>query len=293
LPPAEMWVGALLWATLYSAVPILLAAMGGVLSERSGVANIALEGFLLTGAFVGVWAGQTNALVGVAAAVGAGAAMGLLHAIFVDRLRMDHIISGLAINLLAAGGTRFLAARLFPDGTNVPMLPRAPFLAVALLLPFALTLLLYRTRFGVGLRAVGENPATARGLGIASDGVRAIAVAVCGALAALGGAYLSLADAGTFSRNMSAGKGYIALAAVIFGRWKPVPTAVGALFFGLVYAIQTQVQIGGKNIRLAGITWTSAVLLDCLPYAVTIIALISFAGRSVAPAALGKVEPEL
>ena len=115
-------------------------------------------------------------------------------------------------------------------------------------------------------------------------------VALSGVFAALGGVYLALADVGTFTSDMSAGKGYIALAAVIFGRWKPIPTALGALLFGLLYAIQTQIQIGGKMLVFLGVTWSSPLLLDCLPYVITIVALVSFAGRSVAPAGLGKAE---
>lgn len=280
---------ALVTATLYAAVPLLLAAMGGVISERSGVANIALEGFLLTGCFVGVWAGQHQPLLGVAAAVFAGGTMGLLHALFVHKLRLNQIISGLALNMLAAGGTRFLALRLYPGGLEAPTVAKAPFLLLALLLPVLLTLLLYRTRFGAELRAVGESPQSARGLGIAPQPRRYLAVALSGVFAALGGAYLSLANAGGhFSSDMSAGKGYIALAAVIFGRWKPIPTALGALFFGLLYAIQTQIQIGGREIHALGITWSSPSLLDCLPYLITVAALVSFSGKSVAPASLGK-----
>jgi simple sugar transport system permease protein len=285
------WFAALLLATLYQSVPILLAAMGGVISERAGIANIALEGFLLTGAFVGVCVGQHNPALGLAAGTVAGGVLGVAHAFFVQRLRLNPIISGLALNMLAAGSTRFLALRLYPGGIQAAtLLPKLPFLLLALALPLLLTLLLYRTRLGVELRAIGESPKSARGLGIAIPPRRYLAVGLSGVFAGLGGVYLSLADVGTFTSDMSAGKGYIALAAVIFGRWKPIPTALGALLFGLLYAIQTQIQIGGHELHALGVTWSSPALLDCLPYLITVIALVSFAGRSVAPAALGQSE---
>jgi simple sugar transport system permease protein len=284
------WLAALLIATFTSATPLALAAMGGVLSERAGVVNIALEGLIVAGAFVGVWAGQTSALTGLFAALGVGALLGLLHAFLTQKLRMNHVVSGLGLNLLAAGATRYLALRLFPEGIRVAGLSQVPFLLAALLLPFLVLLLLTRTRFGLRLRAVGEDPESARMAGIAPGPPRFVAVTLSGVLAALAGTYLSLADSHTFSSNMSAGKGYIALAAVIFGKWNPLGAALGALFFGFFYAVQTQFQISGVHLTWLGIEWTSPYLLDSLPYAMTLFALVSVVGRASPPAALGRDE---
>lgn len=285
------WIAALLFAALYSATPLVLAALGGVLSERAGVVNIALEGLILTGAFVGVWAGAGSSLTGLGAALLAGGLLGLLHAFLTQKLRMNQVVSGLGINLLAAGGTRYLSLRLFPaSGVRIEGLPPELFLGLAVVLPFVILLLLTRTRFGLRLRAVGENPESARMAGLSPLPSRYTAVVLSGVLAALAGAYLSMADARTFSSNMSAGKGYIALAAVIFGKWNPLGAALGALFFGLFYAIQTQLQISGIKLTWLGIEWNSPFLLDSLPYLMTLFALISVVGRATPPAALGQEE---
>lgn len=281
---------ALLLATLTNATPLILAAMGGILSERSGVANIALEGMMLTGAFVGVWAGGSSASFGLAATLLAGAALGLLHAFLTQRTRMNHIISGLGINLLAAGGTRYLFQRLFARGYHVEGLSGTPFVWFALILPLLIWLMLSRTRFGLRLRAVGENPESARMAGIAPTPIRYVAITLSGMLAALAGAYLSMAETHTFTPNMSAGKGYIALAAVIFGKWNPLGAAGGALFFGFFYALQTQLQINGAHLHWLGVEWNSAFLMDALPYFMTLLALVTVVGRATPPAALAQEE---
>jgi general nucleoside transport system permease protein len=285
-------VNAFVGATLYSATPLILAAMGGVLSERSGVVNIALEGLMLAGAFVAVAAGQSSGAAGLCAALVAGGLLGLLHAFLTQRTRMDHVVSGLGINLLAAGATRYLTLRYFPSGIRVNGLPGWVFLLLALALPFLVTLLLWRTRFGLRLRAVGEAPDSARMAGIAPGPSRYAAVTLSGMLAALAGAYLSLAESHTFTSNMSAGKGYIALAAVIFGKWSPLGAAGGALFFGFFYALQTQLQISSIHANFLGVEWTSPFLLDTLPYLMTLAALVSVVGRAVPPAALGRQDQE-
>ncbi len=275
-------------ATLYSATPLALAAMGGILCERSGVVNIALEGLMLAGAFVGVWAGTASSVLGLLAALGVGALLGLLHAFLTQRTRVDHVVSGLGINLLVAGVTRYLYLRYYPSGVQIPGLNGALFLGCALVLPFVVWQLLTRTRFGLRLRAVGENPESARMAGIAPSPTRYVAVTLSGVLAAFAGAYLSMADAHTFSTNMSAGKGYVALAAVIFGKWNPLGAAGGALFFGFFYALQTQLQISNIHLNFLGVEWTSPFLLDTIPYLMTLAALISVVGRAVPPAALGQ-----
>jgi simple sugar transport system permease protein len=285
-----MWLTALVLATLFSAVPLILAAMGGVLSERAGVVNIALEGFILAGAFVGFYFGRGSAWVGLGAVVIVGALLGLLHAFFTQKTRMNPVVSGLGINLLAAGITRYLAIKLFPQGEQVVGLDPKLFLFLALVSPFLLVLLLGKTRFGLRLRAVGENLESARMAGIAPTPVRAVAVAGSGVFASLAGAYLSLADAHTFTSDMSAGKGYIALAAVIFGKWNPIGAAGGALFFGFFYALQTQLQINQYKLLWLGVEWTSPFFLDSLPYLMTLLALVSVIGRATPPAALDKDE---
>jgi simple sugar transport system permease protein len=193
--------------------------------------------------------------------------------------------------LLAAGATRYLSIRVFPpEGVQVDGLAPGLFLVLAILLPFVVTLALTRTRFGLRVRAVGEDPESARMAGIAPGPARYAAVTLSGVLGALAGAYLSLSDAHTFSSNMSAGKGYIALAAVIFGKWKPLGATLGALLFGFFYALQTQLQISGVKLTWLGIEWNSPFLLDMLPYLMTIAALVSVVGRAVPPAALGAEE---
>ena len=283
---------ALLVATLYSATPLTLAAMGGILSERAGVVNIALEGLILAGAFVGVFVTAFGgvSLLGLVAALAIGALLGLLHAFLTQRLKLDHVVSGLGINLLADGTTRFLSLRYYPDGITVSGVPRNLFLILAIILPFAVQYLLTRTRFGLRLRAVGENPESAAMAGISTTAPRYLAVMLSGVCAALAGAYLSLGEARTFSTNMSAGKGFIALAAVIFGKWNPLGAAGGALFFGFFYALQTQLQIGNYALRFLGVEWSSSYLLDTLPYVMTLVALVSVVGRATPPAALGKTE---
>lgn len=292
MPPSDAghsaWALALFWATLYSATPLVLAALGGVLSERSGVVNIALEGLILAGAFVGVWAGQSSALVGLLAALVAGALLGLLHAFLTQKTCMDHVVSGLGINLLVLGATRYLALRLFPNGLRIAGLSPSLFLTLAVVLPFVVFLVLTRTRFGLRLRASGEDPESARMAGVSPGPPRFAAVTLSGVLGALAGAYLSMADAHTFSSNMSAGKGYIALAAVIFGKWNPLGAALGALFFGFFYALQIQLQISGIPLRWLGIEWNSPYLLDSLPYLMTLAALAGVVGRAVPPASLGR-----
>jgi simple sugar transport system permease protein len=288
---AHSWLAALLVATLFSATPLILAALGGVLSERAGVVNIALEGLMLAGAFAGVWAGQQSAAAGLAAALAAGAALGLLHALLTQKTKMDHVVSGLGITLLAAGGTRYLFQRVFPStGASIKGVPRELFVVVALVLPILIAFVLSRSRFGLRLRAVGENPESARMAGISAFSTRVAAVTLSGVLGALAGAYLSMGEAHQFSPGMSAGKGYIALAAVIFGKWNPVGATLGALFFGFFDALQSQLQIIGVRVVALGVEWTSPYLLQSLPYLLTIVALVSVVGRATPPAALGADE---
>ncbi len=289
-PNSSSWIVALIMATLYSATPLVLAAMGGILSERAGVVNIALEGLILAGAFAGAAFGQTSSASGLLAVIVVGGVLGFLHAFLTQKAKMNHVVSGLGITLLATGATRYLSLKLFEGGISIPGIDGRVFVVLACVMPFAVTFLLNRTTFGLRLRAVGENPESARMTGISPTLPRYAAVTLSGILGALAGAYLSMGSAKTFSSGMSAGKGYIALAAVIFGKWNPLGATIGALFFGFFYSVQSQLQIAGLKLNFLGVEWTSAYILDTLPYLMTLAALVSVVGRATPPAALGKEE---
>jgi simple sugar transport system permease protein len=290
-------------ASLRLAVPLAFAALGGLLSERSGVLNIGLEGMLLTGGFVSAaitfYAGG-NVWLGILAALVAGAIVGLLHAFLCVTLRVDQLVSGLAINLSAAGLTAFMSRLVFTKETTqklpglpeiaVPGLSQIPLLGSLLFSQDALvyllffwvilsTYILFRTSWGLTLRAVGEYPRAADTAGIQVYQVRYLSVILCGALAALGGAYLVLVHVKFFTEDISAGKGYIALAALIFGRWHPVSTLFACLLFGASEALQLRIQAFNLNIPYQ--------FLILLPYAIALLAMVGLAGKSTPPAALG------
>lgn len=293
-------------SALRLATPLALAAMGGILSERSGVVNIGLEGQMLMGAFVG-WAAAValgNGWLGVLCGMSAGALLGFLHALLTQRFRADHVVSGMAVNLFSAGLTVFLLRRFFekPPGASgvpewglqwlqpVPLLggllsQQSPFVMLMLVLPFALHGLLYHTMWGLRVRAAGESARKSRLAGIQVVTTRYHCVMWSGALAALAGTYLSLSQLNVFTEGMSAGKGFIALAAVIFGRWTPLGATAAALGFGFLDALQQRLQ--GET--LFGTRVPSEVLLS-LPYLLTIIALAGLVGRSIPPEDLGKQE---
>lgn len=272
--------------TLRQATPLVLAGAGGILSERAGVVNIALEGMMLTGAFVGVWAGESVGLFGgVAAALIAGGLLGLFHYLATQKLRVNHIVSGVAINLLAVHGTTFLLRRVYTQAqppreadlthTIDPLL----FVSLAVLVLIAVHFALYRTPFGLRLRSVGESPLSARMAGLNPARYRLAGVVLSGILAAAAGTYLAVSQIGRFSDDMVAGRGYIALAAVICGRWKPIRMAAAALTFGFFDALQMRMQsFGGLPVELS----------QSLPYILAIAAAAAF--RSAPPAALGREE---
>jgi len=266
-----------------------IAAAGGVVSERAGVVNIALEGMMLAGAFAAVWAAQvTSPAVGIAAGGAAGMVLGLVHVLLTQRLKMDHTVSGVAINLLALNGTAFLLRQVFRqadpprEATVVATLPIGIFVAAALALPVALHLLLQHTRFGLRLRVSGESPEAAAMAGVRLCPVRTIAVALSGLLAGCAGAYLSLSLVGGFTDSMVSGRGFIALAAVVCGRWTPFGAAAAALAFGYFDALQ---------LRLQGAVAMPHEFLQMMPYALTILAALAF--RSRPPAALGRTDIRL
>jgi simple sugar transport system permease protein len=314
---------ALIAATLRAATPLTFAALGGIISERSGVVNIGLEGMLLMGAFfgflgadkLGSW--QWGILCGLAA----GAGLAVVHAFVSIHLRADQIISGFAVNFLALGITGYFFIEVYTDqGTpgsvsNIPSisivapeegaaqsesvwqicscLDADSFLGgaignthiliwTALLLVLGIHLLLFRTTVGLRLRSVGEHPKAADTVGISVYGVRYAAVIVSGALAGLGGVYLSNGITHSFNENLSAGRGFIALAAVIFGRWRPFGAFVACLLFGFTEALALRLP-GAYG---ADAAWTT--LFRALPYVVTLIVVAGVVGRSIPPAAVGR-----
>ena len=288
-------------ASLRLAVPLAFAALGGLYSERSGVLNIALEGMLLTGAFTSAAATfyTGNTWVGVLAALVAGGLVGLLHAYLCVTLRVDQLVSGLAINLVAAGLTSFLARLVFSSGSvqlagikaitipgfaNLPIVGallfnQDPLVYLLLLLVPLSNYILFYTSSGLTLRAVGEYPRAADTAGVSVQLVRYLSVMISGCLAGLGGAYLTLVQVKFFAEGMSAGKGFIAIAALIFGKWHPVATALACLLFGATEALQLRIQALGVNIPYQ--------FLVMLPYVIALLALVGLAGKSTPPAALG------
>jgi ABC-type uncharacterized transport system permease subunit len=294
---------ALLAATLRYATPLLFAALGGLFSERSGVINIALEGMMLMGAFFAIWGADITGswLGGLLFAIGAGGALALIHAIFAITLRADQIVSGTALNFLALGLTGYLFVDVYgttgtpenlpavPDVT-LPLIQDIPFVGDVIgqmnllvwlgLLAAVLTwLLVFRTPAGLRLRAAGENPRAAETAGLSPVRIRYLAVVGSGMLASLGGAYLSIGFVHSFAQNMTAGRGFIALAALIFGRWRPGGALAATLLFGFGSALAQ---------RLPVFSPSAATLFQALPYVLTLIAVAGVIGRSVAPAALGR-----
>ncbi|WP_414620651.1 ABC transporter permease [Calothrix sp. CCY 0018] len=289
-------------ASIRLAVPIAFAALGGMYSERGGVLNIALEGMLLTGAFTSAAATfySGNPWLGVLAAVIAGGMVGLLHAFLCVSLRVNQLVSGLAINLVASGLTSFSARLVFNNGSvqklagikaiRIPGFANIPFIGELLfqqdilvyLLIFLITFstyFLFHTSPGLTLRAVGEYPQAADTAGISVVKVRYLAVIASGCLASLGGAYLSLVQIKYFAEGMTAGKGFIAIAALIFGKWHPIGSGLASLLFGATEALQLRIQALGVNIPYQ--------FLIMLPYAVALLALVGFMKKSPPPAALG------
>ncbi len=285
---------ALLFATLRTATPLLFAGLGGMFSERGGVVNIALEGILLVGAFaaaaVGYYTG--SALLAVLAALVAGLLLASLHALIALRFRVDQIVSGVALNMLAMGLTEFLMWILFGSGSNSPRLATAtmpgplgsvfvelpPLTLLALLAVPTCSWILFRTRFGLRLRAVGEHPEAVDSLGIGVRRMQWAGVLMSGALAGIGGAFLSL-NAQYFVKNMSAGRGFIALAALIFGKWRPRGILAATLLFGFAESLQGHLQAA----------WLPVRFVQMLPYLLTMVALVGVIGRSLPPASLGRL----
>jgi len=297
----------LLASTLRFATPLAFAAIGGIFSERSGVVNIGLEGMMLFGAFFAVWGSIWSGswVVGLLMAMIFGGVLALVHAFFSIHLRADQIVSGFAVNLLALGLTGYLFSAIYKDGISTGDVSRVPqvelhFLAhiplvgtflrdvfgdlnLLVWLMFLVVILayivLFKTTIGLRIRSVGEHPRAADTVGISVYAIRYAAVIVSGVLAALGGAFLSIGFTGTFEKNMTAGRGFIALAAVIFGKWRPGWAFAATLLFGFGFALAGPLQ------READI---SANLISTVPYVLTLIAVAGVIGRSIPPAAVGR-----
>jgi general nucleoside transport system permease protein len=302
LDEVVVW-SALFAAMLRFATPLVFAAMGGIFSERSGVVNIGLEGMLLSGAFFGILAADklNSWVLGLLCAALSGALFALVHAFFAVSLRADQVVSGFAINFLALGITGYLFIDIYGGEGTPPEISEIPDVHLSFLEDWyfvgpilgqlnlmiwlaALTvvlawLVLFKTPVGLRLRAVGEHPRAAETVGISVYATRYAAVTLSGVLAALGGAYLSIGFVNSFNQNMTAGRGFIALAVVICGNWRPFSAAAIALLFGLSSALAQ---------RLPAYSESAAVLFQALPYILTLIAVAGVIGRSIPPAAVGR-----
>jgi simple sugar transport system permease protein len=299
--------GALLGATLRYATPLVFAALGGLFSERAGVVNIGLEGMMLTGAFFAIWGADVTGTwtAGLAIGIASGALLGLLHAFFSITLRADQIVGGTAINLIALGLTTYLFIKLYgAEGTptGISSIPNVSLgflddvpgigdflqqvfgrLNLLIWAGFVLVVLVwivvFKTPIGLRIRSVGEHPRAADTLGINVFAIRYGAVILSGMLAAAGGAYLSLGFVETFDQNMTAGRGFIALAALIFGSWRPFGAAAACLLFGFSSALSDNLQTYSTSV---------STLFEALPYALTLVAVAGVIGRSIPPAAVGR-----
>ena len=310
-------IAQVLASTIRLSIPLLFASLAGLYSERSGVFDIGLEGKMLVAAFA---AGAAAAVgqspwLGLLAGVGASVAFALLHGFAVITHRGDQIVSGLAVNIIAVGLTAQLGSTWFDLGGQTPQLePGERFLEITLpgaallanvpvfgqiysqilsghsvLVYFAFAMVpvtwwvIFRTRFGLRLRAVGENPAAADTAGVPVAGMRYAAVACCGVLCGFAGTYLAIAQSAGFSRNMTAGKGFIALAALVFAKWQPVPAMWACLLFGFLDAVSIRLQ----GTPIPGIGIVPVQLMQAVPYILTVALLAGFIGRATPPKAGG------
>jgi simple sugar transport system permease protein len=306
LDAVVVW-GSLFAATLRFATPLVYASLGGLFSERSGVVNIGLEGMMLTGAFFAVWGSDVTGTwtLGLAIGIGAGALLGLLHAFFSISLRADQIVSGFAINFLALGLTSYLFLKIYGAEGTPTGLSTIPDLSLGFLdsipgignflddvlgqlnlmiwlgivLVIVVWIVVFKTSMGLRIRSVGEHPRAADTVGINVYAIRYSAVTLSGMLAAAGGAYLSLAFAQTFDQNITAGRGFIALAALIFGSWRPFGAAAACLLFGFSSALSDNLQTYSTSV---------STLFEALPYVLTLVAVAGVIGRSIPPAAVGR-----
>ena len=304
-------------ATFRVSTPLILASLAGLFAERSGVVDIGLEGKMLGAAFAAAAMASVSgsAWVGLGAGIAASVALALLHGFACITHNGNQVVSGVAINILASGLTVILGIAWFAQGGQTPQLPNsARFLPLvwpgaaevadvpvlgalysellsghtilvylAVLAVPATWWVVFKTRFGLRLRAVGENPSAVDTAGISVAGLRYRAILVCGMLCGIAGSYLSTAQSGAFNREMTAGQGFIALAALIFGKWKPVPTMLACLLFGFLGAVADRLQ----GVRVPFVGEIPVQLFQALPYILTVILLAGFIGKAVAPKASG------
>jgi simple sugar transport system permease protein len=314
---AFLLLGLLAAATVRGATPLVLAALGGLFAERSGVVDIGLEGKMLTAAFASAATAAVtgSAWLGLAAGIVAAVLMSLVHGYACVTHHGNQVVSGMALNITAAGLTAVLGYAWFREGAQTPLLgagarfgpihlPGATALrdvpgigviygevvsghnalvyAAVAAVPLV-AWLVYRTRFGLRLRAVGESPGAVDTAGISVAAMRYRALIVSGVLCGLSGAYLSIAHHASFIRDMSAGKGYLALAALIFGQWRPIPTVGACLLFAFADAAQARLQ--GTPLPMVGVV--PVQLIQAIPYVLTVLLLAGFVGRAIAPRAIG------
>ena len=306
LDTVVVW-GALFAAMLRYATPLVFASLGGLFSERSGVVNIGLEGMMLSGCFFAIWGSDVTGTwtLGLLIGICSGGLFALLHAFFSITLRADQIVGGTAINFLALGITTYLFLKIYgeqgapTDLSTIPdislgFLDDIPLVGnllhdvfgnldlmiwVAIALVVIVWIVVFKTPIGLRLRAVGEHPRAADTVGINVFAIRYGAVVLSGMLAAAGGAYLSLGFVNSFDDNMSAGRGFIALAALIFGNWRPFGAAIACLLFGFSSALSDALQVYSTS---------ASNLFEALPYVLTLIAVAGVIGRSIPPASVGK-----
>jgi simple sugar transport system permease protein len=296
----------LLASMIRLSTPLILAALGGLYSERGGVINIALEGIMLAGAFTAasVTVFTQNPWIGLLSAALAGLLVALVHAIASIQFKADQVVVGTAINILFLGVPALVSGALFESTGSTPQLPREqtlpdwnipligdlpvlsqllsghkPIVYIALALVPVSYYVLFRTRFGLRLRAVGENPEAADTAGVSVSAVRYTGVLLSGVLAGIGGAYLSIGQNSLFTRNMTAGRGFIALAALIFGKWHPVGAFLACLLFGIAEAV---------SIRMQGVVDIPVQMIQIIPYVLTLVVLAGFIGRAIPPRAIGR-----
>jgi ABC-type uncharacterized transport system permease subunit len=311
MEPVIQDLGFIIGTTLMYSTPLIFTSLGGVITERSGVINIGLEGMMYFGAFAGAAVAyfSQNPWLGLLCAALGGAFWGLIHAIACVSFSAEQIVSGIAINFLGAGSALFISRLLFDGATQtltvarkIPqpldflfgegkmfgssgfmdlVFNRFATVYLAFFLVFVVWFVLYKTKLGMRVRAVGENPEAANTLGINVTRIRYGAVIMSGFFAGLGGAAMSIAVVSRFSNTLISGHGFIALAAMIFGKWKPQGALIACLLFGAAKGFE--IFLGSKGVPVAG------DILAMLPYVLTIIILVGFVGKTTAPAAIGKI----
>jgi general nucleoside transport system permease protein len=282
---------AVIASTIRAFVPLFLATLGAVFNERSGIVNIGLDGMMIFGTWFGAWGSlRWGPVVGFLVAILAGTLVGLLHAIVTVTFRVDHIISGVAINVLALGVPRFLSIIAFGQGTQSPAveqlphftLPRlgemSPIVPLTLVLGVAAWFVLNRTVFGLRLRSAGENPRAAESLGVRVMAMRYAGVLLSGAFAGLAGAYISIELVGQYNEGMNQGRGFIALAALILGNWTVGGAALASLLFGWTEALTVYLRV----------SWINNAFIQTLPYIVTLVVLAVSFRRVRPPKAVGQ-----